>query len=215
MKKLHGLICLLIVVGGVATGAYFFLRQEESRSEDMESLASEDIEVLAIVAEGSDYWELYGVNRTLAREGITLTTASFTTEELFGRSAQVSFDEVDISRYDVVFIPGGDGPENIINHPDGQKVFDILIQANDQGKIIAAICHGPWVLAPTDLVEGKDVTCARDANMKNDLTNSGANVDTTRSVVRDGNIITANGPYATNAFAEEIIDALIENMASS
>jgi putative intracellular protease/amidase len=46
--------------------------------------------------------------------------------------------------------------------------------------------------------------------MKADLTNSGAKVDITRSVIRDGNIITANGPQAVDAFAEEIISALTE-----
>ncbi len=48
--------------------------------------------------------------------------------------------------------------------------------------------------------------------MKADLINGGANVDTTRSVVRDGNIITANGPLAVDAFTEEILNALTEGM---
>ncbi len=207
LKRLHVSVCLLVVAVGVVAGAFLLFRPTEPRSENFE--------VLTIVAAGSDYWELHSVNRTLAIEGITLTLASFTTGEvsgLWGLHSQVSFDEVDVSRYDVVFIPGGDGPENIIGHPEGQKAIDILVQANNQEKIIAAICHGPWVLAAADLVEGKNITCFPDADMKADLINGGANVDTTRSVVRDGNIITANGPLAVDAFTEEILNALTEGM---
>jgi len=209
LKKSYVSICLLILVAGIATGAYFFLKPKEPKIEG--------VKVLAIIAEGFDYGELYDVNRTLATEGITVTTASFTMYEVSRHGnypgnyePDIAFDEVDVSRYDAVFIPGGDGPENIIEHQDGQKVFDILIQANSEEKIIAAICHGPWVLAAADVVNGKDVTCFNDAYMKADLTNSGAKVDITRSVIRDGNIITANGPQAVDAFAEEIISALTE-----
>lgn len=201
MRKLYVLICLFILVVVVATGAYFLLKPKEQRFEDLE--------VLGIIAEGSDHWELYYVNSSLSREGITVTTASFTTDEDSWLRAHISFDDVDVSRYDAVFIPGGEGPKNIINHPDREKVFNILIQANGQGKTIAAICHGPWILAAADLVDGKDVTCFNDADMKADLTNSGANVNTTRSVIKDGNIITASGPYAINVFTEELTSALV------
>ncbi|MGD8505432.1 MAG: DJ-1/PfpI family protein [Candidatus Bathyarchaeota archaeon] len=209
MKKLYVSICLLIVVAGVVTGAYFFLRPKESRFEGFR--------VLAIVAEGLDYGELYGVNSTLMEEGIIMTTASFTTDGISGHrnyprnyEPDIAFDEVSVSQYDTIFIPGGNGPENIINHPEGQKVFDILIQAHNEGKIIVAICHGPWVLAAANIVDGMNVTCYNDADMVTDLLDSGANVDTSQMVVRDGNIITANGPQAVNVFTEEIVSVLIE-----
>jgi len=201
LRRPYVLVCLVIVVT-VALGGYFLLKPRDP--------ALEDVEVLAIIAEGSDYWELDEVNRTLVGEGIVLTTASFTTGKISNLRVQISFDDVDVSQYDAIFIPGGSGPENIINHPDGQKVFDILVQANDQGILIAAICHGPWVLAAADLVDGKNVTCFNDPDMRNDLINSGATVDTRKRVIRDGNIITANGPYAVDAFTEEILNVLIE-----
>jgi protease I len=209
LKKLYVSICLLIVIAGVVTGAYFFLRPKESRFEGLR--------VLAIIADGFDYGELYGVNRTLAEEGIIMTTASFTTDGISGHRSyprnygpDIAFDEVSVSLYDAIFIPGGNGPENIINHPDGQKVFDILTQAHNEGKIITAICHGPWVLAATNIVNGKNVTCYNDADMIADLIDSGAKVDTSQKVIKDENIITANGPQAVNAFTEEIVSVLIE-----
>lgn len=206
MKKLYVSIYVLILVAGIATGIYFFTQEKPK---------TEDSKVLAIVADGFDYFELTGVNNTLAREGITMTTASFTTNGISGSypmnyEPDISFDEVSVSLYDVIFIPGGNGPENIINHPDRQKAFDILTQAHSEGKIIAAICHGPWVLAAANIVNGKDVTCFNDADMITDLINSGARVDTSQSVITDENIITANGPQAINAFAEEVMSVLIE-----
>lgn len=192
-----------------ATGIYFFAQDESG---------TDGYRVLAIVAEGFDYGELSSVNRTLAREGFVVTTASFTTERISKQGSHLSvfepdiaFDDVDVLSYDVVFIPGGQGPENIINHPDRQVVYDILAQAYNEEKIIAAICHGPWVLAAANIVSGKNVTCYNDQDMVTDLMDSGAWVDVSRNVIRDGNIITANGPQAAGLLAEEIISALVED----
>lgn len=46
--------------------------------------------------------------------------------------------------------------------------------------------------------------------MIDDLKTHGAIVDTRKSVIRDGNIITANGPAAIDSFAEEIVSAVVE-----
>jgi len=212
LNRLYLAICLLIVVVGIAAGAFFFLgAPKEPRIEGAK--------VLAIIAEGFDYSEYDGVVRILKKEGAVVTTASFTTETVSGHGGsyepEVTFDEVNVSLYDIVFIPGGDGPYNIIHHQGRQKVFDLLTQAYNEGKIIAAICHGPWVLAAADLVNGKTITCYNDQPMIDDLTAHGATVDTSKSVIRDGNIITANGPGAIIAFAEEIINVFIEKLSST
>lgn len=209
MRKLHAFsICLVIIFAVAAMGAYFLMRPSGSRLKD--------VEVLALIARGSDYSELYDVSQALTGEGASVTTASFTAGEVSGQiHAQISFDDVDVSRYDAIFIPGGSGPKNIIYHPDCQKAFDILVQANDQGKLIAAICHGPWVLAAADLVDGRRVTCYADAKMIDALVNGGADVFTSISVIRDGNIITANGPDAVHDFTHEMIKALTGDVASA
>jgi len=174
----------------------------------------EGARILVIVAEGFDYHEYAGVTGILSREGATITTASFTKEWISGKHGgckpDLTFDEVNVSLYDVVYIPGGNGPYNIITSPESWKVYEIISEANDRGKIIAAICHGPWVLAGADIVRGKRVTCWNDQKMISDLKAHGAVVDTGKSVVRDGNIITARGPKAINALAEEIIKAIQE-----
>ena len=174
----------------------------------------EGARILVIVAEGFDYNEYAGITGILSREGATVMTASFTKEWISGKHGSckpdLTFDEVNVSFYDVIYIPGGNGPFNIITSPESWKVYEIISEANKRGKIIAAICHGPWVLAGADIVRGKNITCWSDQKMINDLKARGAVVDTRKSVIRDGNIITARGPKAINALAEEIIKAIQE-----
>lgn len=174
----------------------------------------EGVEVLAMVAEGSDHIEYTSVKSFLEGEGAIVTTASFETGTVvghFGRfKAEITFDQVDASHYDVFLIPGGDGPHNMIDNEKNQLVYDILIQADEEGKLLAAICHGPWVLAAADLVDGCSVTCyPLDQVMIQYIMGAGASVNADKLVVRDGRIITGNSPDAITPFSREILEALL------
>ena len=104
--------------------------------------------------------------------------------------------------YDAVIIPGGYSPDHMRR---SKAMVDLLKQAYEQGKIIASICHGPWMLASAGAVKGKKVTSF--FSIKDDLVNAGADyVD--REVVRDGNVITSRTPADLPAFCKEIIAAL-------
>ncbi len=104
--------------------------------------------------------------------------------------------------YDAVIIPGGYSPDHMRR---SKAMVDLLQQAYEQGKIIASICHGPWMLASVGAVKGKKVTSF--FSIKDDMVNAGADyVD--REVVRDGNIITSRTPADLPAFCKEIIAAL-------
>ena len=77
----------------------------------------------------------------------------------------------------------------------------------EQGKIVAAICHGPWVLCSTQALKGKKATCF--FAIKDDVSNAGARyVD--EEVVRDGNVITSRKPDDLPAFLQAIIQAVKE-----
>jgi len=77
----------------------------------------------------------------------------------------------------------------------------------EQGKIVAAICHGPWVLCSTQALKGKKATCF--FAIKDDVVNAGAKyVD--QEVVRDGNVITSRKPDDLPAFLTTIIQAVKE-----
>jgi len=174
----------------------------------------EGVEVLAMIAEGSDYTEYTGVKSFLEGEGAIVTTASFETGTVVGDGgsfkAEITFDQVDASHYDVFLIPGGDGPHNMIYNEKNQLVYNILIQADEEGKLLAAICHGPWVLAAANLVNGCSVTCYPvDRVMIQYIVDAGASVNTDKLVVRDGRIITGNSWDAITPFSREILEALL------
>jgi len=116
--------------------------------------------------------------------------------------AELAAAEARASDYDAVIVPGGYSPDHMRRSP---ALVDFLRQAFKEGKVIAAICHGPWMLASIGAVGGRRVTGFY--SIKDDLVNAGGEfVD--REVVSDGNIITSRTPVDLPAFCREIIAAL-------
>jgi protease I len=77
----------------------------------------------------------------------------------------------------------------------------------EQGKVVAAICHGPWLLCSTQALKGKKATCF--FSIKDDVSNAGGKyVDA--EVVRDGNLITSRKPDDLPAFLQTVIQAAKE-----
>ena len=111
-------------------------------------------------------------------------------------------DTVTASQFDCVIIPGGYSPDHMRRHPGMVK---LVREAHEQGKVVAAICHGPWVLCSTQALKGKKATCF--FAIKDDVINAGATyVD--QEVVRDGNLITSRKPDDLPAFVKTITEAL-------
>ncbi|RLF23026.1 MAG: protease [Thermoprotei archaeon] len=125
--------------------------------------------------------------------------------EVFGEGERYivkKLEEVKPEDIDAVIIPGGYSPDSLRIIPE---VLDFIRRAHEQGKIIAAICHGPQVLISAGLVKGRKVTSY--VAVKDDLINAGAEfID--QPVVRDGNIITARVPDDLPEFCLAIIEAL-------
>ena len=98
-------------------------------------------------------------------------------------------DQIKVSDYDAVFIPGGAwNPDNLRYDKD---VIKFIQDFNKSGKLIAAICHAPVVLASADIIKGRKLTGYW--NIQSDLKNAGAIVSDV-PVVTDGNIITSRHP---------------------
>ncbi len=104
---------------------------------------------------------------------------------------------------DAVIIPGGYSPDRMRLCPAMKKLVGDALAAN---KIVAAICHGGWMLAShPKLIQGRTMTCY--AAIIDDLVNAGAKyVD--QEVVVDGNIITSRVPTDLPAFCRAILKAL-------
>jgi len=104
---------------------------------------------------------------------------------------------------DAVIIPGGYAPDHMRRCPAMKKIVGDALAA---GKIVAAICHGAWMLAShPKLIQGRKLTCYH--AITDDVVNAGAKYVDEEGVV-DGNLITSRVPTDLPAFCREIINAL-------
>jgi protease I len=116
----------------------------------------------------------------------------------------VSADKVSADDFDAVIIPGGYAPDKMRLH---QAMVDLVREAFNAGKPVAAICHGPQLLISADVVKGRRVTSWPSISV--DLRNAGAEwVD--EPVVQDGNLITARKPSDLPRFNQAVIRALTD-----
>lgn len=104
--------------------------------------------------------------------------------------------------FDAVIIPGGYSPDHMRRSPE---MVEFVAEIHKQGKIVAAICHGPWMLASADIIQGAEVTSFY--SIKDDLEHAGANwVDL--KVVKYENLVTSRNPDDLPAFCTAIIEAI-------
>ncbi|MEZ8217922.1 protease I [Candidatus Fervidibacteria bacterium JGI MDM2 SSWTFF-3-K9] len=129
---------------------------------------------------------------------------TYKSKEGYPAKADKSAEEISADEVDAVIVPGGYAPDRMRRH---EAMVRLVKEAAQKGKIVAAICHGGWVLAEADVIRGRTVTSF--FAIKTDLINAGANwVD--KEVVRDGNIVTSRVPSDLPAFMRTIIEALAE-----
>lgn len=106
------------------------------------------------------------------------------------------------SEFDAVVIPGGMAPDYMrLNH----NTIRFVQEAMQQGKIVAAFCHGPQVLIEADLLRGKQATGYK--SICKDIINAGANYRD-ESLVVDGNLITSRHPGDVAIFTTAVLSRL-------
>jgi protease I len=112
--------------------------------------------------------------------------------------------DVSESEYDALIVPGGWMPDKLRRY---KAVLDFVRDFDRSGKVIATICHGPWILISAKVVAGKTLTCT--PGIKDDVINAGASyVD--EEAVRDGSLISARRPPDLPAFCRLMIAAMSE-----
>jgi protease I len=122
----------------------------------------------------------------------------------YGLSIKSNFspEEINIDDYVAIMIPGGRAPDRMrIN----KGLVRLAREASQQGKVIAAICHGPQLLIEADVVRGKKATCY--ISVSTDLKNAGG-IYVDRSVVVDGNLVTSRFPADLPDFCRETLRLL-------
>jgi protease I len=113
--------------------------------------------------------------------------------------AERSYDEVGADDFDGIVVPGGYAPDHIRRHA---KAIRLVKDLNAQGKLVAAICHGPWVLCSAGILEGRRATCF--FAIKDDVIHAGAEYEDAEVVI-DGNLVTSRKPDDLPAFCRAAI----------
>ncbi len=117
--------------------------------------------------------------------------------------ATLASDSARAEEFDGVVIPGGFAPDIMRRNA---ALVDFVKKMTQSGKVVAAICHGPWMLCSAKVLDGKRVTSF--IAIRDDVEHAGATwVD--EPVVRDWNIITSRVPDDLPAFTREIVAALV------
>jgi len=144
----------------------------------------------------------------LREEGIEVVSVgtggkgSYRSKEGYEITVDASIDKIKTEDFDGVIIPGGYAPDILRRYP---KVINFVRDLFNSNKVVAAVCHGGWVLASADILKGKKVTGF--FAIKDDLIHAGAEF-LDQEVVVDRNLITSRKPEDLPAFLREIIKAL-------
>lgn len=128
----------------------------------------------------------------------------YTSKVGYPATAQLSYDAVSADDFDGVVIPGGYAPDHIRRH---QKANQLVKDMDAQGKLVASICHGPWVLCSAGILKGRRATCF--FAIKDDVVNAGAHYEDAEVVV-DRNLVTSRKPEDLPAFCRASINVLVE-----
>ena len=116
--------------------------------------------------------------------------------------SDVSADETKGGDFDAVVVPGGWSPDYMRR---SESMVRFIQQCAEAGIVLAAICHGGWMLCCTDALKGRKATSF--IAIRHDMTNAGAEwVD--EACVVDGNVITSRKPDDLPAFCAAIIELL-------
>jgi protease I len=110
--------------------------------------------------------------------------------------------QVKIDDYEVFIIVGGQAPDKMRQDRD---LVELVKKGFKEGKIIAAICHGPQLLIEADVLRGKKATAYR--AIVTDIKNAGAEYEDL-AVVTDGNLVTSRHARDLPDFCKEVLSLL-------
>lgn len=162
--------------------------------------------LMVIAPTGFKDEEYFTPKKIFEKLGAEVTTAS-TVQEAISVNKKTQFTDILVSEavvddFDILVFVGGPGAKTYFDH---NPSLTLAKNFNAKEKIVAAICIAPSILANAGILEGKKATVF--SSEKENLESKGAKLQN-KQVVKDGNIITANGPDAAEEFAKTVADSL-------
>jgi protease I len=127
----------------------------------------------------------------------------------WGRTVPVdrSLDEVKADDYDAIVLPGGQINPDLLRL--NAKALALIKAFYQQKKVVAAVCHAPWLLIETGIIKGRKATSYK--SIKTDCINAGATWEDSE-VVTDEGVITSRNPGDLEAFCKKIIEEVSEGL---
>lgn len=170
--------------------------------------------VAILVADGFEQVEMTEPRKALEAAGAKIQIVSPAEGQVQGWNhdqkgesfpVDVPVARADAAQFDALLLPGGVmNPDKLRTIPEAVRFVRDLF---DQGKPVAAICHGPWTLVEADVVRGRKMTSY--PSLQTDLRNAGADwVD--QEVVTDKGLVTSRKPDDIPAFNAKMIEEFAE-----
>src|ERR1700742_1031644 len=161
--------------------------------------------IVILATNGFEQSELEVPREKLKAAGATVDVVSLASGEIkgwdkkdWGRPVKVdkTLDQVSASDYDAIVLPGGQiNPDLLRVEP---KALQLIKDIFNQKKIVAAVCHAPWLLIETGIAKGRKMTAFK--SIKTDVMTAGANWEDVELVVDQG-VITSRNPSDLKAFS--------------
>jgi protease I len=170
---------------------------------------------IAILAtNGFEQSELEVPRDRLKKAGATVEVISLAPGEIkgwdkkdWGRPVKVdkTLDQVSASDYDAIVLPGGQINPDLLRVE--QKALKLIKDIFDAKKVVAAVCHAPWLLIETGIAKGRKMTSYK--SIKTDVANAGGKWEDAEVVVDQG-VVTSRNPGDLEAFSAKIIEEVKE-----
>lgn len=163
--------------------------------------------VYVLLGTGFEETEAIAPVDLLRRAGVEVTTVGINGKIVkgshgIGVEADMTLEEADFSDLEMIVLPGGLG--GVASCRASKAAMDALAKAWQDGKLVAAICAGPTVLADLGITDGKNCTCypGCEGGMGNAIMAENA------AAVQDGRLITGTSAGCAIAFGLKLIEAL-------
>lgn len=170
--------------------------------------------ILILATHGFEQSELEIPQAKLKEAGATVHVASPESGEIkgwdktdWGRAVKVDkpLDQIGPDGYDAIVLPGGQmNPDTLRGN---EKAIGLIKDFFAQGKVVAAVCHAPWLLIDAGIAKGRRLTSYR--TIKQDLVNAGARWEDSE-VVADQGVVTSRNPGDLPAFVAKIVEEVRE-----